>query len=144
MVAQSIAGPAIRVRSLEKPYGTLDPQLPRDHRGLLAAGEPLTRLVPDPFPKLSSLGGQPAALCVPRTSGLRQGSAPDNNPKRSVGPFCRTGHSHEVDEQQVASYRAVCFRVRPRRGSRRSQWRCSPAGSKASVSDVVNPWTVPG
>lgn len=30
-------------------------------------------------------------------------------------------------------------RVRPRRGSRRSQWRCSAAGSKASVSDMVKP-----
>lgn len=35
-------------------------------------------------------------------------------------------------------------RVRPRRGSRRSQWRCSAAGLKASVSDIVKPWTVPG
>ncbi|WP_257153620.1 site-specific integrase [Streptomyces lunaelactis] len=43
--------------------------------------------------------------------------------RRPVSPFCGIGHSHEGDEQQVASYRAVCFRVRPRRGSRRSQWR---------------------
>lgn len=34
--------------------------------------------------------------------------------------------------------------VPARRGSRRSQWRRSPAGSKASVSDMVKPWTVPG
>jgi hypothetical protein len=35
-------------------------------------------------------------------------------------------------------------RQRSRRGSRRSQWRCSAAGLKASVSDMVKPWTVPG
>lgn len=29
-------------------------------------------------------------------------------------------------------------------GSRRSQWRCSAAGLKASVSDMVKPWMVPG
>jgi integrase len=35
-------------------------------------------------------------------------------------------------------------KVRSRRGSRRSQWRCRAEGLKASVSDIVKPWTVPG
>jgi hypothetical protein len=35
-------------------------------------------------------------------------------------------------------------RVRSRRGNRRSQWRCSAEGLKASVSDMVKPWMVPG
>lgn len=38
----------------------------------------------------------------------------------------------------------LLVRVRSRRGSRRSQWRCSAAGLKASVSDMVKPWMVPG
>lgn len=35
-------------------------------------------------------------------------------------------------------------RARSKRGSRRSQWRCSPEALKASVSDMVKPWIVPG
>ncbi|PFG97388.1 hypothetical protein A8924_4824 [Saccharopolyspora erythraea NRRL 2338] len=35
-------------------------------------------------------------------------------------------------------------RARWRRESRRSQWRCSAAGLKAAVSDMVKPWMVPG
>lgn len=50
---------------------------------------------------------------------------------------CTSGLVSEPEPQLLAS-------VRSRRGSRRSQWRCSPAGSKASVSAMVNPWTVPG
>src|SRR3954451_6628776 len=50
----------------------------------VAAGEPLTRLIPNPLTSLSPLGGQPAALRVPHTTDLPQGSAPDNNPQRSV------------------------------------------------------------
>ncbi|RPK86139.1 hypothetical protein EES45_00425 [Streptomyces sp. ADI97-07] len=35
-------------------------------------------------------------------------------------------------------------RARSRSGSRWSQWRLSPAALKASVSDMVKPWAVPG
>lgn len=34
--------------------------------------------------------------------------------------------------------------LRSRRESRQSQWRFSPEALKASVSDMVKPWTVPG
>lgn len=64
------------------------PQILRDHRSVLPAVEPLARLVPDPLTKQPPLGGQPAALCVSRTTGLPQGSPavtiPDNTPKKSV------------------------------------------------------------
>ncbi|GAA2522705.1 hypothetical protein GCM10010276_87220 [Streptomyces longisporus] len=62
------------------------PQILRDHRGPLTTCEPLTGLVPDPFTKPPPLGGQPATLRVPHATGLPQGSASDNTPKRSVGP----------------------------------------------------------
>ena len=50
---------------------------------------------------------------------------------------CTSGLVFEPEPQLLA-------RVRSRRGSRRSQWRCSAEGLKASVSDIVKPWIVPG
>lgn len=57
-----------------------------DHRSPLTTAEPLTFLVPDPLTKPSPLGGQPATLRVPHTTGL-QGppvTTPDHTPRKSV------------------------------------------------------------
>lgn len=43
---------------------------PSRHHVLLTPREPLTGLEPDPLPKPLPLGGQPATLRVPRTTGL--------------------------------------------------------------------------
>jgi hypothetical protein len=65
-----------------------DPQILRDHRVSLPPSEPPTGLEPDPLSGLLPLGGQPATLRVPHSTGIPQGPPalplPDNTPKRSV------------------------------------------------------------
>jgi hypothetical protein len=68
----------------------------------------------------------------------RRGPARHRRSRRGCARGSTSGLVSEAPEPQLLA------RVRSRRGSRRSQWRCRAEGLKASVSDMVKPWTVPG
>lgn len=88
---------------------------------------------PTGFPKSGTVISASDTDCE---GGLRPPSQRPRNTARTPEP-CTSGWVSEPEPQLLA-------RVRSRRGSRRSQWCCSAAGLKASVSDMVKPWMVPG